>query len=397
MRRALLCLLAVAAISAGCTSTPPTKPEPALRVAWREATLPVPPGPEGRLAVRDAVKCASHWYVVGGVFTGPGESRPAAWRSTDGRTWTHLRFAPRWYWAHRNVIASAACHDGRIVMEGAKSGGAHGNPRVSTWYARDDGVYIDVLAAFSLYGGTQAVNVGPIAAGATGWMIAGNRSSGAAVWSSGDGTDFRLLDTDPGLSSDSRTSTAALGLTYADGRWTVVGGATLDGRVARTPLAWVSTDGETWRRQSVPHGDDFAELQRVIGYRGGVLAAGIDGDTFRIWRRDGDRWRRTGRFGTLDPDGTASPAVSGLTRAGAGVVATVSDSSRYTVWAAPDTALNGDHDSPGAGWRRVATPTRPSTAGEHIMTAVGSGDDLMLLADDAKRGRVWLAAKINFR
>jgi len=379
VRRTLILLLTIAIAVTGCTGEP--APKPPLRPHWHAVTLPVPPGPAGRLAVRDAVKCDGRWYVVGGVFTGPGESRPAAWRSADGRTWANLKFAPRWYWAHRNVIASVACHDGRIAMLGAKSGGAHGNPRVSTWYERPDGVYTDVLAAFSQYGGDKAVNVARLAAGDTGWMIAGNRMTGAAVWRSSDATEFQRIDSDPELSSDPTYDTAAIDLTYADGSWTVVGSAQVTGRVARTPLAWTSPDGARWHRQKVPYGKEYADLQRVIPYPKGVLAVGIHGQQFGAWRRVGTTWRRLGRFGKLDPDAAASPFVSGLCTAGKTVVATISDGSRYQVWAATD----------GAHWRRVATPEAPSTAGEHVMTAVGAGDEMLLLTDDGKTGRAYAA------
>ena len=96
-------------------------------------------------------------------------------------------------------------------MVGAKSGGAHGNPRVTTWYRRDDGVFTDVVAAFELYGGPLAVTVGRIAGGPDGWLIAGARTSGAAVWLSDDATDFRLVDGDPALSSDDSMRNPGLG------------------------------------------------------------------------------------------------------------------------------------------------------------------------------------------
>jgi hypothetical protein len=348
-------------------------------------SLPVPAGPAGRLAVRDAVRCAGQWYVVGGVFTGPGESRPAAWRSADGRIWENLRFTPRWYWAKRNVIAGVACHDGKIAMLGAKSGGAHGNPRVSTWYQRPDGGYTDVLAAFSQYGGDKAVNVARIAAGDTGWMITGNRMTGAAIWRSKDAIEFVRNDSDPQLSSDDTYDTEAIDLTYADGAWTVVGSAQVTGRLARTPLAWTSPDGARWQRQKVPHGKEYADLQRVIPYSEGVLAVGIDGQKFGVWRRVGSTWRRIGHFGKLDPDAPASPFVSGLTTTGRNLTAVISDGRRYQAWASAD----------GAHWRQVTTPARPTTAGEHIMTAVGAGDHLLLLADDGRAGRVYVTDRLR--
>ncbi|MQA24271.1 MAG: hypothetical protein GEU94_02100 [Micromonosporaceae bacterium] len=390
--RTLAGLMLALTMAAGCTNG--SDPEPSttdapLPVTWREAALPQPPGRSGRIAVRDAVTCGGQQHITGAVFFDDGSSKPAAWRSEDGRVWTPLTFKPRTYWGHRAVIYSASCRDGQLALLGAKSGGAHGNPRVTTWYPRDDGVFVDVDARFELYGGPRAVSVERMAAGETGWMIAGNRMSGAAVWISGDARDFTLVDSDPQLSSDPEVDTAARDVVHADGVWTVVGNAALDGRVARVPMSWTSADGRVWTRQRMPTGDGYTDAQRVIAFRAGVYAMGLLDDAFAAWRRTGadGKWRRAARFGGVDPDGRASPFVSGLTRAGDGLVAAVSDQTRYQLWASPD----------GKGWRPVKTPTRPTTAGEHLMTATGVGEQVILLADDGKAGRAWIAEKINFR
>ena len=81
-------------------------------------------------------------------------------------------------------------------MIGSRSGGAHGNPRVTSWYQRADGALVDMQAPFELYGGPEAVSVRRVVAGPSGWLIAGNRLSGAAVWVSADATDFRIVDDD---------------------------------------------------------------------------------------------------------------------------------------------------------------------------------------------------------
>jgi hypothetical protein len=384
--RTLAALLVVLVLS-GCTTQAKPEPEGPQRVAWQQVELPMPPGPKGRIAVRDAVRCQDNWYVVGGVFGADGESRPAGWRSRDGRAWTSLRFKPRWFWAHRNVISAVACRDGRVAMVGGKSGGAHGNPRVSTWYPRGDGVFTDVVAAFELYGGPRAVNVGRIAAGDPGWMVVGNRMTGAAVWTSRDATDFRLVDSDPQLASDPTVDTSARDVAYAAGSWTVVGSGLVKGQVAQVPMAWVSPDGAAWKRQQVPHGKGYSDLQRITRYRDDVLAAGIDGERFAVWLRDGGRWRRLGGFGGMDANGSASAFVSGLTVAGSGVVAAVSDGTGYGLWASPD----------GGRWRQLSVPVSPTTGGERTMTAIGSATQLLLLTDNGKSGTAWLADPIHPR
>lgn len=387
-----ICLILTVAI--GCTSERPGAGDPSpVTVSWREVTLPMPAGRAGRIAVRDAVKCGDQWHITGAVYLGGpsdtdyyGDSKPAVWRSTDGAQWESVRFAPRTYWGGRAVILSAACHDGQLALLGAKPGGAHGNPRVTTWYLRKDGVFTDVDAPFELYGGPRAVSVERMAAGDTGWLIVGNRISGGAVWISPHAREFTLIDADPELGSDARTDTAARDAAHTDAGWIVVGNASLKGRIARVPLSWTSEDGRTWQRLRMPYGREYTDAQRVIGYRDGVIAVGIQGERFTTWRRSGHgAWRRGGGFGAI-ADGRASPFVSGFTVAGDGVLAAVSDSVRYGLWASPD----------GERWRPVKTPSRPTTAGEHLMTAVGAGEQLVLLVDDGRAGRVWLADRAPY-
>ena len=61
--------------------------EEPVRPRWHALALPMPAGPTGRLMLRDAVACAGRWYVVGAVGGADGATRPAAWTSTDARTW----------------------------------------------------------------------------------------------------------------------------------------------------------------------------------------------------------------------------------------------------------------------------------------------------------------------
>ena len=197
----------------------------------------MPPGPAGRLAVRDATVCGDEWVLVGGVFMTDDLTRPALWSSPDGTTWTSRPVEPHDYWAQRSVLSSVACQeDGTLAMIGGKSGGAHGNPRVSSWYQREDGVYVDVVAGYTLYGGAEATNVSRMAAGPDGFLISGNRVSGAAVWTSPDAWSSSSTTTSPswptapaGSPSRSARSTTARG-----GRWSAA---------PRSPTGW---PGSRW-------------------------------------------------------------------------------------------------------------------------------------------------------
>ena len=204
--RSLLALtVGCVCLLAGCDDAD-REPEPErVTISWVEHPLPTPAGAAGRSVVRDAVQCGDGWWVVGAVLldrpTEPRDTRPAAWFSPDRRTWTSLPVATSTYWGRRAIINSIACSRDRIAAVGARSGGAHGNPRVTT-FRMDGETLVDVPAPFVQYGGVTASNVGPIAGGPTGWLISGNRVSGPAVWFTDDPREFTRVEAEPGLTDD---------------------------------------------------------------------------------------------------------------------------------------------------------------------------------------------------
>jgi hypothetical protein len=377
-------VLAPALLGAGgCSASTSADGTPRpVRLGWQAQSLPMPPGPSGRLAVRDATHCAGTWYVVGAVI-GPDEAtRPAAWTSTDGRTWRSLAVEGTAYYAQRNVLTAVGCRDGRIAAVGSRSGGAHGIPRVSSWYQRADGTLVDVLAPFTLFGGSQAVDVGRLAGGPSGWLIAGSRTSGAAVWTSPDATRFTLHDHDPALASDRFVQTSAVDAVADPGGWTVVGSGLVVGRTGAAPLAWTSADGVRWARQQVPPASTrYADLRRVVDVGSRPVAAGLRDERLGLWFRERDRWRVGPAFGALDPQRRSAPFVSGLTSSGADVLVAASDGTRFGLWAGPVTGPLAE----------VRIPAPPTATGDHQLTVAADGDAVLLLADDGTTSRVWLA------
>lgn len=348
----------------------------------------MPPGPEGRLAVRDAAVCGDAWVLVGGVFMTNDRSRPALWSSADGTTWTSLPVAPHDYWAKRSVLTSVACReDGVPAMIGGKSGGAHGNPRVSSWFQREDGVFVDVVAGYTLYGGADATNVSRIAAGPEGYLITGNRVSGAAVWTSPDAREFELHDDIPELTSGPDRATLAIGQVHDGERWTVVGSASLTDRLARVPMAWTSPDGLTWTDEDVPRTDEFNDLEQVTPVEDGLVAVGLRGQAYGVWTRGSDgRWELGESFGAVQTSG-GSPAVSSLVSvAGARgeqrrLLASVADGESYQLWSSQVAGT----------WGRVSVPLEPEVGSERTLTVSARDQQVLLLADDGADGRVWLA------
>ncbi|MGO4255961.1 hypothetical protein [Marmoricola sp. RAF53] len=375
---ALLLVASTAGLLAACDDAPSAPAD--LPASWNEVTLPVPPGPAGRLAVRDATWCG-RWYVAGGVLGGDGSSRPALWTSTDGSRWTVVPTAATDLYAKKSVLSTVACRGAQVAAVGAKSGGAHALPRTSSWYLRPDGTLVDVRAGFELFGGPAAVSVNRVAAGDDDWLIAGNRRSGAAVWVSPDATAFRLVDDDPALSSDAGGGTAALGQAHDADGWTVVGRRQPPGRISPVPLAWSSADGLRWQRQDVPAATaGFADLERVVPVPGGVVAVGLRDDRFGAWTRTHGQWRAGPAFGRLAGSGGGAPFVSGLATDDGGTLAAVSDGRRFGLWV----------DRGKDGWRAVRIPLRPPTNGDSTLTVAGDGTRVLLLADDGRAGRVWL-------
>ncbi|MET7969265.1 hypothetical protein [Micromonospora sp. NPDC005305] len=380
MRRPLAVLGLLVVLLAACRSSgraePAPGPEP-LRPAWQPVTLPVPSGLSGRLALRDAAACAGRWFVVGAVVDAAGATHPAAWSSADAATWTALRPVPRSPYGEANVLTAAGCRDGRLAAVGGKSGGVHGNPRISTWRQVADGSLVEVPAEFEVFGGADAVNAGRIAGGPHGWLISGNRATGAAAWVSPDGVDFRLVSAVPGLATDaSGRPWVADGTATASG-WLMVGSVLSSGRTGSSAVVWTSADGSAWRRAVLPGAEE--DLQRVVRSGDRIVAVGRRGGGLGAWLGEGDGWRPGGGLGGA---GTDSPGrVWGLAARGDGVWAVVAGSAGGAGWFSAD----------GARWSPVGLPVALPTGRDRSVAVTAAGDVALLVVDDGGRPEVWSA------
>lgn len=332
-----------------------------------------------RLMVRDVVACAGRWFLVGGAAADDGTERPVAWRGVDGRAWEPLSVRADSFYARQSVLYAAACRDGRLAALGAQAGGVHGNPRVSGWRQPDGGSLVEVPARFELYGGPTAASVTRMTAGSPGWLIVGNRISGAAVWTAPDPTAFEIVEAAPGLASDAEGRTWAFDATAGPDGWSAVGAIGRAGRVERDPMAWVSADGLHWRRQEVPAITGYDELQRIVTVDGHRIALGPRGSRYGAWRDDGHGWTVVGEFGTTDGDGPAT--VAGLVGIDGQLWAAASDGTGYRLWIS---------DDEGGSWRAVQGPAPAMPAGADRGVALGVQDHRLLLAvDDGAGARLW--------
>jgi hypothetical protein len=374
-------IMTMALMATACDSPPPDEEPAPLAPRWTEMTLPAPAGAPApaRLIPRELTACAGRWYIVGAVADAAGATQPAAWVSTDLQAWTAIPFAASSYYGRLNVVYTAGCRDGRLAALGGKVGGAHGNPRVSSWYQRDDGSMAEVRARFELYGGPVAVNVTRMTAGHLGWMITGNRYSGAAVWVSPDSAKFEIVEDAPELSSDERGETWAFDVIDRPEGWLVAGAHLKRGRIDRDVMGWTSTDGTTWRRlEAADATDEYEEIQRVAAGERGTFGVGLRGGRFGAWRLDGETWRPVGRFG----DGVARgvPAVRSLTAVGDHLLAATSDGAEHHLW------ISGDS---GVTWSTVTGPVPAPAGAEQTVAVLAAEGRVVLLTDDGKAGRAW--------
>ena len=377
-RRTLVATALAAALASGLLVSCSDEPE------WTAAEVPLPDGPPGRIAVRDAVHCGEGWWAVGGVLLSPPtedrDSRPAAWRSTDGTTWEAVPVGAQTYWGRRAVLSGVGCSDGRVVAVGARSGGAHGNPRVTSFFQDGDGLD-DRLAPFNLFNGDTATNVGPVTGAAPGWLITGNRVSGPAVWHSTDGRDFTIEEDVPGLADEADFHSLAQDAAWDGEEWVVVGGGNATGTLDREPLAWTSPDARSWERHDVEGSEEFDDLQRVAVVDSTLVALGLRGGRFGSWLREDGEWEMASVFGCPAGECPGQPLrrVPGHQRPGTvgdhqrrGVVRPLAQRGRRGV-------VGGDHPRDAAGdggrarcspWRRTRTRSCccPTTA-----PPVGSG------------------------
>lgn len=301
MKSSFSCVAVAALIASALTACSNPEPPASVGLAWSGVALQA----DGVIVLRDVANCGDRWWAAGGIRARDGSVRPAAWTGTSQSRWTAVAFEalPASFYGPRQLIEKVACAGERVAMIGAWPGGAHGNPRVSTWRLDDDRM-TENAAPFETFGGDTAVDVGELAAAPAGFAVAGNRSSGAAVWLSADGLGFTLHEhaTERTVARD----VAAL----PDGRWLIAGGVARAGTADQRAAAWITRDGRSWQPADPPAADGFNEIQRLARDGDDVVAAGLRGTAFGVWRWHAGAWSAAAPFGG-DPGGVRSLAVTG--------------------------------------------------------------------------------------
>jgi hypothetical protein len=312
--------------------------------------------------------------VAGATEDTTGRTRPAVWESPDARRWEALTLHPGTdYYAEREILTTVACSHGRLAALGSMAGGAHGMPRRASWREEPNGSLAVVSAAFGLFAGSETLGIGDMVGGPDGFLVAGSRNNGAAVWWSPDGASFRLYDGAPGLANTSQTRTLARAAIPVDGGW-LVAGELIDAQGRLRGAVWTGDRGGPWTRTELPGASTVSTGDGVVETPPGPDVAGLLDQGFGLWSSRNGRWRLDDRFGTVDADATTAAYVSGIASAVGYVAVTYSDGARFGLWVGED----------------VPMPTPVTADGDRTATVASHGYHLLLLTDDDTTGRAWL-------
>ncbi|MHA7984354.1 hypothetical protein ACX9R5_00990 [Rathayibacter sp. CAU 1779] len=210
---------------------------------------------------------------------------PAAWSTTDLEHWTELTVHPVTGYGRLAEFTMGAVDTTdrhgdleRIVAWGQAFGGAHSNPRPTTWTGhpgtqRRPGALTEHEQPFTMFGGEDAITTDAETAYGGTMLLAGSWDSrvtldgpgryGAAVWLSGSGTTWTRHTDLPGLSANDGEQTSAVGATAGPAGFVLVGASAHYGRSGppSTPLAWFSSDGLAWQRVTLPDAESAVASQ----------------------------------------------------------------------------------------------------------------------------------------
>jgi hypothetical protein len=333
---------------------------------------------------------------VGSVTAGDNRV-PALWRTTDGRSWSRLDTVPKSFYGFVSELTTVAVKaDGAVAAIGQAVGGAHGNPRVGSWYL-DGSTLVEVPAEVELYGGPRQGSVNEMAAGPTAFVVVGTRTdrnerTGAAAWVSPDArSEFTIVDTDPALESAPGETARALGVAANATGYLAVGDRFVSGtgRVDADGLFWSSPDGTHWTRvgmadPSLLAGPGTEEPQLATAWRGGWAVAGtnsVDGrTTVVVWTSpDGTSWQWSD-VGALGSDPDSLSAVTSLQVVG---------SSTLVVGARLGTRLVVATSIDGRAWKALSLPPGMPSSEHGVVVAAPARDRLVLAATGDASTHVW--------
>ena len=283
---AVLTVVVVAVLLGGCRDGGTTE-----ALGWHR--LEAPAG--ARLT---ALASGAPLLVAGQVGAGQA-AEPKVWQ-VSGATWSPVPVQPATYYGARASLVRVATSGSHLVALGRAVGGAHGNPRFSTWSGTASGMR-ETAQRFELFGGPRAIGLNDLTSGpaqdvVVGSWAPGTGAAGVAVWI-GDGATYRRRDEEPGLRSSASDQTSAAAIA-ARGTGFVVAGTTTHlggGRIALHATAfWQASADAPWRRAALASSGDSRAMD-VDCSSSDCLVAGVDRGRLALWRLDRDGRTRTVR------------------------------------------------------------------------------------------------------
>ncbi|WP_069161825.1 hypothetical protein [Nocardia altamirensis] len=357
-RSLVVALLSVFALLTSCAADVPTS-------EWRELSLPaagarilaLTPVDGGLLAI--------------GSVPGPEGRAPAAWTTADGSDWRTVAVEPHSPYAFQTELISVGIGD-RIVVLGQAFGGAHSNPRMTSWSGTPTAL-VEHPQAMELFGGPHAIAVNAAATlGATDLLVGqwdgASGRYGAAVWTSTDGVHWDRQADDPALAAPPGELTGASGVATGPAGF-VVAGNTLRGS-ALFPLTWTSPDGRTWQRIDLPGQDSVATRVGCDGTGCVLFGQTITAPPQLLC------WPTTTSSPTTGPSGATVEVSQVLLR----------DPQVFTTVRIDGTAHLMTTNRDCTAWHDLALPVAAAQARLGIL----AGALLVATSDDATASRLWL-------
>lgn len=258
------------------------------RVAW--AAEPAPPG-----AVQLTwVATAGAQLLVSGQRGRGDAASPGLWRRDVDGAWHEVRLTPVTYYGRRADLFRMVSDGRRLVALGRRIGGAHGNPRFTSWTGTLTRLR-ETEQPFELFGGPDAIAVTDLALTRDGGVVLGawaphGAASGVTVWRQ-EGTSWQRFDRAPGLASEVTVAGSELttpGAVGVRGDEPVVVGWTTHlggGRVDLRASFW-SPFGATWHEVRLPSRGDAQARAVTCGDAVCTVAGAMDG-RLALWTVDG--------------------------------------------------------------------------------------------------------------
>ena len=274
--------------------------------------------------------------VVGGIPRSSEVGHAAAWRSTDGHTWTQAPDDA--IFSQRQMLGVAAGRSGvmavgSVCAVGECSGSAvWTSPDALTWH---EAAPMPIVGGFTPFTLTVAAGSDRWLVGGTAYGLAANDPRVPGIWTTVDGTSWTaatipalgegMSGTVAGFARSATTTVAVGSITTPNGgaaavwtskdelTWTraaddpTFGNAVINAVVAGGPgfvavgrddsgaAVWLSTDGSAWQKVAPGPGFHGAQMTAVAAGNGLLTAVGSDGNGALVWRSpDGRTWTSAG-------------------------------------------------------------------------------------------------------